>query len=646
MTNLPPFHSGELQVQQRLDVSDIAQRNGKVINNKIPLGAINFVAEQQMLAVTSVDESGEVWVSILLGSKGFVTAPDAQSLSIDITKVVSAQSDPFWHNIKTNPQVGVVALELSTRRRLRVNGQINAVDDSCFKVTVEQAYPNCPKYIQRRDLRFNESPEQLQAARFELPQPETGSMLTDEQMNLITLADSLFVGSSTGPQQQGQTCDASYRGGEPGFVEVFDQKVIRIPDYQGNNMFNTLGNIQLNPKASLVFIDFDQGRLLQVSGRAEILWSLDDNSNKTGGTKRFWQLTVERWQQTELPKALDWQFYDYSPHNPRQTKPRQTKPEVVDELALKVQQIVQKSKYIRQYRLTASDGAILPAFEPGAHLPVEVTLPNGEKAERHYSLLSSSHDNRFYDIAVQTEPDSKGGSAYMHQHLQVESRLKAKPPRNEFPLAPVGEHTILIAGGIGITPILSMLRHLVENKSSFEIHYTAKTQPDLAFAREVKSLAADKAHLYFSTGLGAQRLDLQVVMKTPQANTHIFVCGPVRMIEAVRELGDSNGWPEGQIHFESFGPVSSVNDKAIEITLKKSEQIVQVQPAQTILDALLDAKVSVPFDCKRGDCGMCVTKVIEGEAEHRDVYLNNEERKQSMCVCVSRAKGQALTLDL
>jgi len=439
------------------------------------------------------------------------------------------------------------------------------------------------------------------------------------------------------------SCDASHRGGSPGFIEIINGTRLRIPDYQGNSMFNTLGNIQSYPKAGLVFINFEQGISLQITGEATLLWDQKDPINKTGGTQRFWELEIKNWQQTQLPAELSWEFFDFSPHNPKEIK---TKQNTIHNLSLKVAQVKQKSDTIKQYRLVASEGGILPAFEAGSHLPITITLANGNKVERHYSLLSSHHDNRYYDIAVQHEENSRGGSKYIHQHFTENSLITAKPPRNAFSLSPIGKHTILIAGGIGITPILSMLRALVKNKSSFEIHYTAKTKADLAFQDDVISLAGEKSHIYFSQGENANRLNLKQLMQQRNRNSHIFLCGPVRMIEAVRDLGNELNWQPEHIHFESFGPSHTTNDSEFEVQLNKSSKVIKVKSTQTLLDALIDAKVSVPFDCKRGECGLCSTSVIEGDVDHRDVYLNKQERKQQMCVCVSRVKGTKLTLDL
>jgi len=179
--NIPsPFHQGELQVQKLANETQIAQRNGGVISGKILPGAIPFVGQQNMLVLTSLDKQGNPWTSLLVGNPGFISAPDPSSLLLDISNILKYASDPLWENIKTNPQVGVLVIELATRRRLRVNGSIRAIDNNRFAITVEQTYPNCPKYIQRRNLKLTET-----AFNQPMPQPLSGSTLTAGQIKLI-----------------------------------------------------------------------------------------------------------------------------------------------------------------------------------------------------------------------------------------------------------------------------------------------------------------------------------------------------------------------------------------------------------------------------------------------------------------------------
>lgn len=308
MNNSMPFHLGEVAVQQKAQVHESAKRNGRMIKNTIMPGAITFVGQQQMVAVASMDEGQNLWCSLLFAEQGFVQVPDISLMSIDTNRLLSVDNQLLWRNVDKHSAVGLVALELASRRRLRVNGKMLPTTNGCYELIVEQAYPNCPKYITRRDLHCEK------VADSKVLPVQKGQMLTDEQKQLITQADSFFVATAQGTSSNDKL-DASYRGGQPGFI-VLDGDNLLIPDYQGNNMFNTLGNIECFGNAGLVFIDFDNNQLLQLSGSAQILWDMDDSSDKTGGTKRFWRFSTERWLQVPLPDGITWQFGELSPHNP------------------------------------------------------------------------------------------------------------------------------------------------------------------------------------------------------------------------------------------------------------------------------------------------------------------------------------------
>jgi uncharacterized protein len=302
------FHEGELLVQRTAGETEMALRNGGVITDVIPKGALRFIAQQPLVVFGSLDAGGKVWASLLVGEPGFLLAPDDRTLQMDVTQPRSAKDDPFWTNIESNPMVGMLLIDLPTRRRLRVNGRIRRLDETRFALAVNHAYPNCPKYIQRRHLSH--------LAEISLPRSDRtlhGDALTDNHCTQITSADTLFVASAN-PEHG---FDASHRGGQPGFVRVLDERRLRIPDYVGNSMFNTLGNFLTYPLAGLVFVDFESGRTLQLTGRAEILWDMDDPDDETGGTRRYWDFHVERWLETDMPRKLRWELLDYSPFNPK-----------------------------------------------------------------------------------------------------------------------------------------------------------------------------------------------------------------------------------------------------------------------------------------------------------------------------------------
>ncbi len=315
-------------------------------------------------------------------------------------------------------------------------------------------------------------------------------------------------------------------------------------------------------------------------------------------------------------------------------------------MKLVVTRIRQETDRIKSFRLAAVDGTELPAFAPGAHLPVSLPLSDGEPAERYYSILSDPADRRHYEIAVLEEPVGRGGSHFMHERVRENDIIDAGMPRNDFPLSKDANHSVLIAGGIGITPILPMLRSLAADRASLEVHYAARSASDAAYRDEVEMLSGGHARFYFSEGPTAARLNLDALLSTRGPGAQVYVCGPRRMIEAVRDLAAKHGWSPDQIHFESFGASATAEDGEITVRLAQSQQTISVAPSQTILDAVLEADVWVPYDCKRGECAMCVTEVIDGQPDHRDVCLTSAERERFMCVCVSRAQGGDLVLDL
>ncbi len=302
-----PYHKGELLVQQRVGVLEEGRRNGRAISNSIVKGAVKFINQQPMAILASLDKELNVWASVLVGQPGFMTAVDERTVEFDLTRIVKNAEDPFWANVEDQPEVGMLVIELATRRRLRINGRITRHAPETLRLKVEQSYPNCPQYIQRRHITAHTVSDTKNSWT-----TRRGRSLEDDQLRLIRSADTFFVASA----HPTRGVDASHRGGNPGFIRVLDDRKIRIPDYAGNSMFNTLGNFAANPRAGLLFLDFESNRTLQLVSRPEIQWELDDPLHETGGTTRYWDLEVDGWLETDLPHRLEWEFLDYSPHNP------------------------------------------------------------------------------------------------------------------------------------------------------------------------------------------------------------------------------------------------------------------------------------------------------------------------------------------
>ena len=301
------YHEGERLAQQRTGQEMQAMWSAGVISDRLRPGSIPFLAQQSIIILGSVGSDQSLWASILFGPPGFVAAVDDRTVRIDLSSIGQDEDDPLWSNIETDPRIGMLAIDFATRRRLRINGNLRRAGTETLEVEVLEAYPNCPKYIQRREVSLRSS------GRSEVRSgPSRGTVLTPALRQAITGADTFFVAS--GHPERG--VDVSHRGGNPGFTEVLDERTLRVPDYIGNGLYNTLGNFVSNPRAGLLFIDFDAGSTLQLIGTPMIRWELDRADDRTGGTHRYWDFTVERWLERKLPQRVEWELLDYSPFNP------------------------------------------------------------------------------------------------------------------------------------------------------------------------------------------------------------------------------------------------------------------------------------------------------------------------------------------
>jgi uncharacterized protein len=301
------YHPGELEIQHKVGEHDIADRNSALVSNTIVKGAINFVEKQPMAIVGSRNQASELWASILIGNFGFISVPDPGTIVFDTRQLTSNPEDVFFSNIATDSQIGSLFIELDSRKRLRVNGRCS-YEDSRITFHVHHAYPNCPKYIQRRVISAPEYFEKTISVTTE------GRELSADAIQWITRADTLFVASAGADGN----LDASHRGGNPGFVEVLKNGVLKVPDFQGNSLFNTFGNIVQNPNVGVLFIDFENRKTLQLTGTASLLFNqtAEKDLAKTNGTGRYWLFHPSRWIHTANHHRVNWKFLEYSPFNP------------------------------------------------------------------------------------------------------------------------------------------------------------------------------------------------------------------------------------------------------------------------------------------------------------------------------------------
>ncbi|WP_211165830.1 PDR/VanB family oxidoreductase [Azoarcus sp. TTM-91] len=313
-------------------------------------------------------------------------------------------------------------------------------------------------------------------------------------------------------------------------------------------------------------------------------------------------------------------------------------------MELKVIEVARIAEDVMRVRLARADGSACAAFIPGAHLRLEIPPPGGqgEALYRRYSLTGDGEPAACYEIAV-LRVEGGAGSGWIHQ-LVPGDRLRATVD-NAFPLQPAAGGHLLIAGGIGITPMLGMARRLRREGRPFELHYGGSHPRRMAFRDEVAALGGRLYH----REAGSLRPALADILARPQPGRAVYVCGPAALIGAVVAQAARAGWPQGSVHFELFdGSLAQAGDTAFEVEVRSSGRRIPVRADQSLLGALLEAGVEPLHDCKRGECGMCLVGVLQGEPDHRDHYLSAVEagRNDSLCVCVSRSRSALLVLDL
>jgi predicted pyridoxine 5'-phosphate oxidase superfamily flavin-nucleotide-binding protein len=297
-----PFHEGELEVQRRAGVATTAERVGRIVRSEIPELAREFLREQRFAVLAAADAEERVWATLVYGEPGFLTASE------HVLRIAArpGPGDPLASRLAGETEVGVLVIDLATRRRMRINGRARPWGADGLEIAPREVYANCPKYIQQRIVR--REPEAAGASAGTI---ERGSALTAAQTRLVTGADTLFIAS----RHPAGGADASHRGGNPGFVRVDAPDRLTFPDYSGNAMFNTLGNLAADPRAGLLFVDFDQGSTLQLTGRAGIDWSREAAS-AFSGAERVVKVSVESVVETVGALPLRGRLVSRSPHNP------------------------------------------------------------------------------------------------------------------------------------------------------------------------------------------------------------------------------------------------------------------------------------------------------------------------------------------
>lgn len=310
-------------------------------------------------------------------------------------------------------------------------------------------------------------------------------------------------------------------------------------------------------------------------------------------------------------------------------------------MKVRIKKIEWEAEGINSYFLTPLAGETLPPFEPGAH--IDVVLKPG--LTRSYSLVNSPKDCDQYEIAVHHAIDGRGGSRHIHEVWRVGEIIEISEPKNNFPMVEDADHTVLIAGGIGVTPMLPMIARLEELGRSWELHYVAAAPERAAYVDRISSYP--QAEVAFDGVAGGQMLDLSAISAAAPDNAHLYCCGPAGMLDAFVAL--NKGRPSSNVHIEYFSAETEVaTDGGYSLELTRSGKTVQVGEGETMLDALLAAGVDIGFACSEGVCGTCQVKVLSGVPDHRDHFLTDEEKaaNSAVMVCCSGSNSAKLVLDI
>lgn len=316
-------------------------------------------------------------------------------------------------------------------------------------------------------------------------------------------------------------------------------------------------------------------------------------------------------------------------------------------IPVQVDAVVRETDEIASYTLAPLTSGALPAFDCGAH--IDVHLPNG--ITRQYSLLGPCDRLDRYRIAVKREAESRGGSRYIHEALNVGSKIAISPPRNNFPMVPEADRVVLLAAGVGITPILTMAEDLAGRGADYELHYFTRSPELTAFADHIAgSTLAENTYHHFGMTPEQVRQELVAILASYRPGAHVYLCGPGPFIDMVlAETAET--WPKDAVHLEYFSNVPVAprdDDDGFEVHLANSGQSYFIPPDMSIAEVLMEHGIDIEVSCEQGVCGTCVTKVLEGMPEHNDMFLSDEEheRNDQMTICVSRCMGNRLVLDI
>lgn len=646
LTKLDLWHRGEKAIQEKVGVSDYMDDLGKrVVRDYMPTQHRDFFGQIPFIVLGSVDRAGDPWASLAIGKPGFISSPTAQSLDID---ALHDPSDPASAGLRAGDAIGLLGIEMHTRRRNRVNGIIGPSVSDAIHFEVDQSFGNCPRYIQLRDFEFVRDPREAFAG--DIEESET---LSAHARRMIEVSDMFFIASYAERVDRRQV-DASSRGGRPGFVRINADGSLTIPDFNGNLFFATLGNILLNGKAGLLFADYETGDVLQMTGEAQVVLDSPEIA-AFQGAERLWTFKPRRVVLRRGALALRWSARKdgASPASLmtgdwQQTADRLKAAELATKWRpFKVVEIVDESAVIRSFHLQPADGVGLLPHLAGQYLPIR--LPVGEAGlvtTRTYTLSVAPSDH-VYRISVKRDG---AVSQWLHDGINVGDLIEARGPAGDFTIDPTqARPAVLLGGGIGITPMLAMLKHVVyEGLRRQKVRPTilvqsARSKEDRAFARELEELeekagGAVRVLRVLSDISGAEEgldydaaghVDAELLSRfMPIEDYDFYLCGPSPFMQAIYDDLRVRNIANARIHAEAFGPTVLVrtvdgpstaparrppSQVPVHVVFTESMKEARWTPEAGTLLELAEARgLSPDYSCRAGNCGTCRARLLSG----------------------------------
>ncbi|NWA04094.1 2Fe-2S iron-sulfur cluster-binding protein [Pseudomonas gingeri] len=674
-----PWHAGERQMQTQVGVAErMAELGSKVVRDYMPDQHRDFYRQLPFMLFGAVDEAGRPWASLFEGDPGFALSPDPRHLLLDS---FAQPQDPTFSALQAGAALGLLGIELHTRRRNRLNGHIESRGDQGLNIAVEHSFGNCPQYIQLRQFR------RVAAIDPALQVVHRAQTLDPEATAMIRAADTFFVASYVDIDGV-RSVDVSHRGGQSGFVQV-EGDCLTIPDFAGNLHFNTLGNLLLNPRAGLLFIDFNSGDLLQLSGRTEVI--LDGPLVKAfQGAERLWTFHVEHSVRRPAASTLRWKFEAFSPNSlmtgnwPQAAARLQAEALGNSWRPLQITRIVEESSTIRSLYLEPIDGAGMPVFLAGQHLPLRFDI-DGQSYIRTYSLSGAPSDS-FLRISVKRDGQV---SSHIHDQLRVGDRIEARAPQGHFTVAANERRPlVLLAAGVGITPLLSMLREVVyQGKRTRRMRPTvlflsARSKAELPFCDELDELLERGGETVQVLRLLSQpepeavpgedydlpgRLSVEVMRSLLLVEDYdavdFVLCGPGGFTQSLYDQLREMDIRDDHIHAETFGPstlrrqldpgLSPIEQPpaatvAVPVVFHQSAKEARWQPDGGSLLELAESRGLRPeFSCRVGSCGTCSTRLISGQVHYP--YPPAElpgEGQVLICCAIPASSPEPLLLDI